>query len=55
MLTSLLTLLIVALVLAVIYYVAGMFISGRILALVGVILFVVFLIYTLKTFNIVSL
>ena len=55
MLTTLLTLLIVGLVLVVIYYVAGMFLGGNILNIVGIILGLVFLIYALKAFNLVAL
>jgi hypothetical protein len=55
MLTSLITLLIVGLVLLVIYMVVGWFIQGRILQIIGIILGLVFLIYALKMFNLVSL
>ena len=55
MLTSLLTLLIVALVLCIIYYVVGMFIQGRILQIVGIIMGVILLLYALQLFHIANL
>jgi hypothetical protein len=55
MLTTLITLLIVGLVLAIIYYVTGMFIQGKILQIIGIILGLVFLLYALKAFNLIAL
>lgn len=52
MITSLITLLIVALVLLVIYFVVGMFITGKPLQVIGIILGLVLLLYALKLFNI---
>lgn len=52
MLTSLLTLLIVALVLVLIYYVVGMFITGKPLQIIGIILGLVLLIYALRLFGV---
>jgi hypothetical protein len=52
MLASLITLLIVALVLAVIYFVVGTFISGRPLQIIGIILGLVLLLYALRLFNV---
>jgi hypothetical protein len=43
MLTTLISLLIVGLILVVIYYVTGMFIQGKILQIIGIILGLVFL------------
>jgi hypothetical protein len=55
MITSLITLLIAGLVLYVIYYVVGMFIKGQPLKIIGIILGLVFLLYALRTFNLVSI
>lgn len=52
MLTSLITLLVVALVLAIIYYVVGMFLHGTPLTIVGIILGLVLLLYALRLFNV---
>ena len=52
MLTSLITLLIVALVLLVVYYLVGMFIQGRPLQIIGIILGLVLLLYALRLFNV---
>jgi hypothetical protein len=52
MITSLITLLIAALVLVVIYYLVGMFISGRPLQIIGFILGLVLLLYALRLFNV---
>ena len=55
MITTLISLLIVALVLYVIYFVTGMFIKGRPLSIIGVILGLVFLLYALRAFHVVSI
>lgn len=55
MITTLITLLIAGLVLYVIYYVVGMFIKGQPLKIIGIILGLVFLLYALKAFNVVTL
>lgn len=52
MITALITLLIVALVLLVIYFVVGMFITGRPLQIIGIILGLILLLYGLKLFNV---
>lgn len=54
MITSLITLLIVALILVVIYFVIGMFIQARPLQIIGIILGLVLLVYALKLFNVVQ-
>lgn len=53
MIPSLITLLIIALVLYVVFYIAGLFIQGTIHKIIGAILALVFLLYALKTFGIV--
>jgi hypothetical protein len=55
MITSLITLLITGLVLYVIYYVVGMFIKGQLLNIIGIILGLVFLLYALRSFHLVSI
>ncbi len=55
MLTTLITVLIAALILYVIYYVVGMFIKGRPLSIIGIILGIIFLIYALRAFNLISI
>lgn len=55
MISSLVTLLIAGLVLYVIYYVVGMFIKGQLLSIIGVILGLIFLLYALRSFGVVSL
>ena len=55
MITTLITLLIAGLVLYVIYYVAGVFIKGQPLKIIGIILGLVFLLYALRAFHIVSI
>lgn len=55
MITTLLTLLIAGLVLYVIYYVAGMFIKGQMLNIIGIILGLIFLLYALRAFGVVSI
>ena len=53
MITSLITLLIVALVLYVIYYLAGLFIKdGNVMKIIGIILGLVLLIYGLRLFHV---
>lgn len=54
MITSLITLLIVALILVVIYLVVGMFISGKPLQIIGLILGLLLLLYALRLFHIVA-
>lgn len=55
MVSTLISLLIVALVLYVIYYVVGMFIKGQPLSIIGIILGLVFLLYALRAFHVVSI
>jgi hypothetical protein len=55
MITTLITLLIAGLVLYVIYYIVGMFIKGQPLKIIGIILGLIFLLYALRTFNLVSI
>ena len=55
MITTLISLLIAGLVLYVIYYVVGMFIKGQLLNIIGIILGLVFLLYALRTFNVVAI
>lgn len=55
MISSLITLLIAGLVLYVIYYVVGMFIKGQLLNIIGIILGLVFLLYALRAFGVVSI
>ena len=55
MLTTLISLLIAGLVLYVIYYIVGMFIKGRPLNIIGIILGLVFLLYALRAFNVASI
>jgi hypothetical protein len=52
MINSLLILLIVALVLLIVYYLVGLFIQGRPLQIVGIILGLLLLLYALKLFNV---
>lgn len=54
MIETLITLLVVALVLVVVYYVVGMFITGKPLQIIGLILGLVFLLYVLKSFNLLA-
>jgi hypothetical protein len=55
MITSLISLLIAALVLYLIYYLVGMFIKGQPLKIIGIILGLVFLVYALRAFHIVAI
>ena len=55
MITSLITLLIAGLVLYLIYYVAGMFIKGQPLNIIGIVLGLVFLLCALRYFPFVSI
>ena len=55
MITTLLILLVVALVLVVIHYIAGLFVQGRVLQIIGAILALVWVLYALRTFNIINL
>lgn len=55
MITTLISLLIAGLVLYVIYYIVGMFIKGQPLKIIGIILGLVFLLYALRAFNVVSI
>jgi hypothetical protein len=52
MINALITLLIVALVLLVIYYLVGLFIKGTPLTIIAIILGLVLLVYALRVFNI---
>jgi hypothetical protein len=54
MILTLLSLLIAALVLYVIYYVVGMFIKGQAHNIIGLILGLVFLVYALRAFHVVG-
>lgn len=53
MLHTLLILLVVALVLALVYYVAGWFIQGRPLQIIGAILALLWIIYALSALNLI--
>ena len=55
MITTLISLLVAGLVLYLIFYVTGMFLRGRALSIVGIILGLVFLLYALRAFNVVSI
>ena len=55
MITPLISLLISGLVLYVIYYVIGMFIKGRMLSIIGIILGLIFLLSALRTFGVLNL
>jgi hypothetical protein len=55
MLSSLISLLVAGLVLYIIYFVVGMFIKGRPLNIIGIILGLVFLLYALRAFNVVAI
>jgi hypothetical protein len=55
MITVLITLLIVGLVLALIFYVCGWFFQGRPLQIVGIILGLIWLLYALKTLNLINI
>jgi hypothetical protein len=55
MISTLITLLIAGLVLYVIYYVVGMFIKGQPLNIIGIILGLVFLLYALRSFNVIAI
>ena len=55
MITTLISLLITGLVLYVIYYVVGMFIKGQLLNIIGIILGLVFLLYALRAFHVVTI
>jgi hypothetical protein len=55
MITTLISLLIAGLVLYVIYYVVGMFIKGQLLNIIGLVLGLLFLLYALRAFNIVTI
>lgn len=51
---SLISLLVIALVLVVVYYVVGMFITGKPLQIIGLILGLVFLLYALRSFGVLT-
>ena len=55
MITILISLLVAGLILYVIYYITGMFIKGQPLNIIGIILGLVFLLYALRSFNVVSI
>jgi hypothetical protein len=55
MLSILISILIAGLVLYVIYFIVGMFIKGKPLNIIGIILGLVFLLYALRAFNVVSI
>jgi hypothetical protein len=55
MISTLISLLIAGLVLYVIYFIAGMFIKGRPLNIIGIILGLVFLLYALRAFHVVAI
>lgn len=54
MLATLISLLIAALVLYVIYYLVGMFIKGQPLRIIGILLGLLLLVYALRAFHFVS-
>lgn len=55
MITTLISLLIAALVLYVIFYLVGLFIKGQPLKIIGIILGLVFLLYALRALNILAI
>ncbi len=55
MITTLISLLVAGLVLYIIYYIAGMFIKGQPLTIIGIILGLVFLLYALRAFHIIAI
>ena len=55
MITTLVSLLVTGLVLYLIYYIVGMFIKGQPLKIIGIILGLVFLLYALRAFHVVSI
>jgi len=55
MISILISLLIAGLILYVIYYVVGMFIRGQPLKIIGIILGLIFLLYALRTANILAI
>jgi hypothetical protein len=55
MITTLISLLVTGLVLYLIYYIVGMFIKGQPLKIIGIILGLVFLLYALRAFHVVSI
>lgn len=55
MLSTLISILIAGLILYVIYYVAGMFIKGQPLNIIGIILGLIFVFYSLRTAHIVAI
>lgn len=55
MLSTLISILVAGLILYVIYYVAGMFIKGQPLNIIGIILGLIFVLYALRTAHIVAI
>jgi len=55
MISTLISVLITALILYVIYYLVGMFIKGQALKIIGLILGILFLLYALRAFNLISI
>ena len=55
MITTLISLLITALVLYLIFYVVGMFIKGQPLKIIGLILGLLFLLYALRALNVLAI
>ncbi len=55
MLSTLLSILITAFVLYIVYYLVGMFIKGRPLSIIGLVLGIIFLVSVLRAFNIVAI
>jgi hypothetical protein len=55
MISTLISILIAALILYIIYYLAQMFIKGRPLKIVGIILGLVFVLYALRTAHLVAI
>lgn len=55
MITTIISLLIAGLVLYIIYYVVGMFIKGRPLSIIGLVLGLIFLLYALRTLGVLSI
>ena len=54
MLTTLITLLIVALVLLLVFYIAGWFIQGKPLQIIGAILALIWLLYALRSLGVLA-
>lgn len=55
MISILISLLVTGLVLYLIYYIVGMFIKGQPLKIIGIILGLVFLLYALRSFSVITI